>query len=112
MKIYLACPYSHPDPAVREARFESANRAAARLMMQGHTVFSPISMTHPIAESASLPGDWGFWAAQDLPFIEWCDRMMVLQLDGWKESAGVADETAIARVMGRIVEYINMEFAA
>ena len=28
--IYLACPYSHPDPAVRELRFEHACNTAAK----------------------------------------------------------------------------------
>ena len=109
MKIYLACPYSHPDPAVREARFEAVNRAAAQLMRLGHSVFSPISMTHPIAEAADLPKGWDFWAAQDLPFLEWCDKVVVLMLPGWKESTGVDEEVRIALDMGKIVEYIRTD---
>ncbi len=107
MKIYLACPYTHDDPAVREARFEAANRAAAKLMTPGHSVFSPISMTHPIAETADLPKGWEFWAGQDLPFLEWCDKVVVLQVPGWKESVGVQEEIRIARDMGRMIEYVR-----
>ncbi len=33
--IYLASPYSHPDVAVREARFHAACRAAAEFMRDG-----------------------------------------------------------------------------
>ncbi|GIW55540.1 MAG: hypothetical protein KatS3mg082_1944 [Nitrospiraceae bacterium] len=33
--IYLASPYSHPDPAVREERFHAACRAAAALLLAG-----------------------------------------------------------------------------
>jgi hypothetical protein len=47
--IYLASPYSHPDPAVREARFREACRAAAKLMRLGQPAFSPIVHGHPIA---------------------------------------------------------------
>lgn len=46
--IYLASPYSHPDPAVEELRFEAACEAACKLMQQGHHVFSPIAHTHPV----------------------------------------------------------------
>ena len=37
---YLANPYSHLDPDVREQRYRAACRAAARLMWAGHIVFS------------------------------------------------------------------------
>jgi hypothetical protein len=40
--IYLASPFTHDDPAVRQQRFEAACRAAAILISQGKTVFSPI----------------------------------------------------------------------
>ena len=33
--IYLATPYSHPDPAVREQRFQVVNRAASSLKRRG-----------------------------------------------------------------------------
>jgi hypothetical protein len=46
--IYLACPYSDPDYAIREQRFHLANDAAASLIRQGYIVYSPITMTHPI----------------------------------------------------------------
>jgi hypothetical protein len=46
--IYLGSPYTHPDPKVREERFEKATRAAAHLVEKGHIVYSPITMTHPI----------------------------------------------------------------
>lgn len=32
MKIYLASPYSSPDPNVRQQRFEACNEAAAMIM--------------------------------------------------------------------------------
>ena len=39
--IYLASPYSHPDPAVREERFREACRAAAKLISLGRIVSRP-----------------------------------------------------------------------
>jgi Domain of unknown function (DUF1937). len=46
--IYLASPYSHPDPLVREARFDAACRAMADLVHAGQIVFSPIVHGHPL----------------------------------------------------------------
>lgn len=37
-RIYLAVPYTHPDPKVRRARFEAVTRAAGELMKRGHVV--------------------------------------------------------------------------
>ena len=95
-KIYLACPYSDPDPEVRERRFRAVNAKAGELMAKGFLVFSPISHTHPIAVQCELPKGWEFWAAYDRTFIEWCEEVHVLMLDGWQKSVGVKAEIRIA----------------
>ncbi len=104
--VYLACPYSHPDRAVRVSRFESVNKAAAQLMQQGHHVYSPISHTHPIAEAGDLPLGWDFWEAYDRIYIAMSHTVYVLPLDGWKESRGVQAELAIAAEMRIPVEFL------
>jgi nucleoside 2-deoxyribosyltransferase len=108
--IYLACPYSHPDIATVKARFEAANCAAARLIGAGEIVFSPISMTHPIAMVMGnhLSADW---YAFDEAFMERCDGMAVLLLDGWEESLGVAREIAWFEARGLPIRYIDPETA-
>lgn len=104
--VYLACPYSHPDRAVRVARFEAANRAAGLLMSRGMLVFSPISHTHPIAECCDLPLGWEFWHAYDRVFIEHANAIYVLCIDGWMESVGVQAELEIARELGLAVHHV------
>jgi hypothetical protein len=103
--IYLASPYSHPDPAVREQRFREACRAAAMLLRAGHAVFSPIANTHPLVEYG-LPTDWSFWEWHDREHLARCDGVVVLLLDGWEESVGVRQEIRIARTMGKPVQYL------
>lgn len=105
IKIYLACPYSDPDMAVKVKRFEAVNKKAGELIKAGYIVFSPISMTHPIAIGKDFPGDWEFWKRQDRPFIEWCDEFHVLCLDGWQESRGVMTELEIAKSLNKRVVY-------
>ena len=106
-KIYLATPYSHPDPPVRLFRFDAVNKVAAQLMSDGFLVFSPISHTHPIAEAGDLPKGWEFWKEYDKTFIEWADEVYVLKAQGWETSTGVQAEIKIAEEMGKPVVYLE-----
>ncbi|GIV04148.1 MAG: hypothetical protein KatS3mg082_2703 [Nitrospiraceae bacterium] len=108
--IYLASPYSHPDPTVREERFHAACRAAAALLRTGHAVFSPIAHSHALARHG-LPTDWKFWEPFDREYLERCDEVVVLMLAGWRESVGVREEVRIARELGKPVRYVAPEDA-
>lgn len=90
--IYLASPYSHPDPEVRKQRFHEVCRIAAELIQQGEVVFCPIAHSHPLEVHGGLQGGWDFWAGQDIPFMERCDVMVVACLPGWSTSEGVQAE--------------------
>ena len=103
---YLATPYSHPDPAVKHARFVVANKCSAALMRAGHQIYSPISQTHPIALEGGIPGDWHYWEEYDKRIISICQEIMVLTIDGWRESIGVKAEIEFANELGLKVEYI------
>jgi len=105
--VYLAVPYSHDDPHVRHERFIEANKAAGKLMQEGHHVFSPISHTHPIAVECDLPKGWDYWEAFDRAYMEHCHKIIVLCLDGWTESKGIAAELQIAYELGLAVEYLE-----
>ena len=104
--IYLASPYSDPDPAVREARFQAVCRKAAAMLRCGVTVFSPIAHTHPIA-AHGLPMEWAFWKAHDHAFLEACSEVRVLMLDGRRESKGLSAEIALASELRKPVVYVE-----
>ena len=97
---YLASPYSHPDPAIRQQRFEAAVAAVAVLMRAGHRVFSPVVHGHPLTQHG-LPSDWTFWERHARWHLERCDEVVVLMLDGWAESDGVLAEIDIAARVGK-----------
>lgn len=107
-RIYLAIPYS----GLEELSFELANKIAAKLMNEGHLVFSPISHTHPIAKAGSLPLGWDFWKAYDTTFLEWCEEVHVVSIHTHERSAaqliegskGVMAEIEIARGMGKEIK--------
>ena len=106
---YLAVPYSHSDPAIRQKRFEIVNKVSADLMSAGHLIFSPISHTHPIALAGELPVHWEFWKNFDIAYLEVSKKLIVLMLDGWKESKGVTGEVEIAVDLGIPIEYLEYE---
>lgn len=97
-RIYLACPYSHPDVWVREARFEVVTYAAAQLMRQGCTVFSPVSLGHAFCLASELPGDFTFWRESCFSYLQhWATCLTVLKLAGWESSEGVKAEIRFAQ---------------
>jgi len=105
--IYLASPFTHSDPAVRQQRFEAACRAAAALISRGKTVFSPISHSYGICRYG-VPLDWRFWERHDRCHLQSCDEVVVLMLDGWSESVGVQAEIAIAHELGKPVTFLSV----
>ena len=111
MLVYIATSYSHSDPAVRLANFQRANKLAAWAMIRGHTVFSPISHSVPIAEylppELLLDHDW--WMAMDLPILRLCDEMIVCPPDAALTSRGVAREVEEAKACNIPVRYLADE---
>jgi hypothetical protein len=106
--IYLASPYSHPDPAVRQQRYASACQATAALLRQGCMVVSPIVNSHPLV-AHGLPADWSFWQRYDQEIMTHCDGLAVLTLDGWQESCGVQAEIDLAAELGIPIDYLSPE---
>jgi hypothetical protein len=104
--VYLASPYSDPDPVIRELRFKAANTCASILMREGVHVFSPISHTHPIAVEGGLPLGWDFWEQYDRAILSCCKAVLVCCLNGWERSTGVRAEVCIAAELGLPVGYL------
>ena len=106
--VYLASPYSHPDPAVKEQRYRDALKVLADLTKSGVVAYSPIVHSHPMARDHDLAGDWKFWDRIDRVFLSRCSKMIVAKLEGWDVSIGVHAEIIMAQEFGIPVEY--MEF--
>jgi hypothetical protein len=107
--IYLASPYSHPDPLVRQVRFDAACRAAAKLIHAGQPVFAPIIQGHPLVRYG-VPSDWTFWEPLAHDYLRRCDEVVVLTFDGWRESEGVQSEMAMAADFGKRVVWLDEEW--
>lgn len=103
--IYLAGPYTHESGAVRMHRFEELTRKAGELMKDNQVVFSPITHGHTIARYCNVPTEFDWWQEQCLTMLEHSSKMIVLCLDGWRESKGVAAEIAHASDLSIPIEF-------
>ena len=111
-RIYLACPYSHPDPRVREERFHQVTAVAAHLTHLGYSVFSPITYGHTLAQFANLDQSWQFWQDFCLGWIDWANELWILPLPGYDSSTGVKHETDYARCRGLTVKMLDTQTLA
>lgn len=110
--IYLASPYSHADQAVIEDRVYTTQKVTARLIEQGHLIFSPIVHTHPIANMVSFAPvntseAMSPWMQYDTAMIDKCDELWVLCLPGWELSRGVEAEINHALSEGKTLRYFD-----
>ena len=105
--IYIASPFTHKDPAIREERTAAACKYAAQLMRNGYVAFSPIAHSTRILQFAELPDTTAFWLQQDLAILERCNEIHVLCLDGWQDSTGVKWELEQATNWSMTIRYID-----
>jgi len=70
------------------------------------TIFSPITYS-TILETLCTPQHG--WYHNMLLFLEKCDALFVLQLDGWENSTGVQLEIAYALGKDIPITYLNPE---
>lgn len=85
-----------------EDAFIEAAKLAAKLMLAGVKVYSPIAHTHPLAIHGRLdPLDHSIWLPFDEAMLTVCDTLIVAQMDGWQESRGIAHEVAFFETAGK-----------
>lgn len=109
--IYVASPYSDPDPAVRRERYEIiCNFVQARARRENHvTLYSPIVHWHPISETYGLPGHFEFWKRINFAMILASSAVWVVRLPGWEGSLGVQSEINFAKESNKHVTFIDFD---
>lgn len=94
--IYLAQPYSHPDPLVRQRRYNAGLEIAAHYTKLEFLIYSPIVHYHEMANRYRMPTDFSFWRELNFGVLERCDEIWILPIKGWDESLGLAAERKFA----------------
>lgn len=105
--IYIASPYTDPDPELRKLRFLDALHYVGELTRRGQIVYSPIVHNHEVALKCNLPGDINFWKEHNATFLRLASKLHVLQLPGWDRSRGVLYEIDLAQRL--FIEVIFVE---
>lgn len=107
-RIYLAGPYSDPNPEVRQRRFKAISLLAASMMAEGAHVYSPVTHGHTLAMFGRLPTSFDFWSGHCLSFLTgWAQELHVVKMRGWDTSRGVAAEIAKAKASGVPVVFLD-----
>lgn len=112
MSWYVASPYSHPDPAMREERYRTAVTFVAWAAAERMLIYSPIVHWHVAARTRSLPTDADFWAWINQSDQEHSDGVMVLAIPGWRQSTGVQEELLFAARWSQTVRFFRPADAA
>ena len=92
--IYIASPYSDPDPKVRDRRYNQVAYYAASLLLQRRWAYSPVIHCHELAKNYRFPTSFAFWAEYNFTMLTAAGLLHVLQLEGWDRSVGVCAEVA------------------
>lgn len=105
---YLASPYTHPDPIVRETRFRAVQILAQQLMRRGYTLIEPIAASHYKATRLNQSGLYTDWQTFCRKLVGVSDGVIVAScIPGWEQSHGVQDEIWYARQLGKPVFFVH-----
>jgi hypothetical protein len=110
--FYVATPYSKYPKALGgiAGAYRDACIATSILVEQGVRAYSPIVHTHPIAIEGNMdPYDHSIWMPQDEPFMRNASGLVVVMMDGWKQSTGVTEEVKYFEATGKPVFYMAWE---
>jgi hypothetical protein len=108
--LYLASPYTDADAYVREGRYLQALDALHWLLNNHIWTYSPIVHCHEAAKlHDGLPKDFEFWREFNHLMIQNSRALAILQISGWNESKGIADEVGYATALNLPISRIVKE---
>lgn len=105
--LYVCTPYSQY-PYGKTAAYEEACRQTALLLSAGLHCLSPIAATHGVALHGDIDPDVSnpMWLELDHAFMDAAHSAVVVMLDGWDQSVGVAHEIDCFERAGKPVFYM------
>jgi len=108
---YIGAPYTHEDPALREWRAGQAGELCAFMTARKKLAYSPITHGHAIYQAAirraeRVPVEYAFWQQHSIWMLRNATSLIVLCLDGWRESVGLIDEQHAAKALAMPIWYV------
>lgn len=104
-KVFISMPYSGTLDQMNE-RVKHAKEYSVILLQRGIVPVCPVTSGHLLVEHSDIELSHQSWLQYAYEFFEMCDEVHVLQLQGWKESLGVAEEVYWARRSNKPVTFI------
>lgn len=110
-RIYVASPYTHPDPMIRGRRCSLVVNFAAHLIKHGLVVYVPVPHYEAIY---GVLDSWNCRPTEDEIdemnrsfLVNWATHLVVYAIDGWTTSRGVWVEMELAKQLG--IEPVTVE---
>ena len=104
---YLASPYSLYPDGLDAAHIEVC-KAAGLLIKKKIPVYSPIAHGHMIAIAAKIdPKDHNIWIPSQKPMMDEAKGLIVLEMEGWRNSYGVNVEIDHFRERGKRIVHMT-----
>lgn len=101
--VYVASPYTHY-PHGHDRAYHDIGEVCWWLRTAGVRHYSPILYAHPLTKIWGIaPDDHEFWLEFDAAMMRVCDALVIVELDGWADSEGIAFEQAKFEVAGKPV---------
>ncbi|WP_028752721.1 DUF1937 family protein [Rhizobium leucaenae] len=104
--VYLGSPYAKYPHGLDEAA-RVVSECAGVLMQRGLRIYCPIAHGHAVSRNVALPREWDFWKAQDQPLIDAAAAIIVLEMQGWRESVGLTYEISEFMRAGKPILYLE-----
>lgn len=109
--VYVGSPYTKYRDG-HSAAAGDVSIVAGALMRLGLVVYVPIAHGHYVSmHDSRLPTTWEFWKKQCQPMIDAASALVVVTMDGWDESVGLAHEIACFLAARKPVIYADPDEA-
>ncbi len=103
---YIAIPYGATEE-IRATRMEQFWDVCSYLIGKGYDIQSPMTLIPAVLRDPTIPYDWVFWSNYSHKMLQNSDKLIVVMLEGWEQSTGVAGEILEAKRLGKEVEYMQ-----
>lgn len=104
--IYVACPYSDPDPDVVQYRMDVFADTVCQMLLNDLIPVSPL-LNHFVIGDHDVPLNWQFWSKYSRTLLSKCSELHVLCVEHWDSSEGVLAEIELAKTLGLPITYIE-----
>lgn len=109
-KIFVAGPFNHPDQKIKDYRTRTIAQYCVKIFNEGNFPVSALLSGLAIVNYSCLPvpTDTETWRNFSMEYVDGCDELHILKLEGWEESSGLETERMMALANDIPILYIDV----